>query len=134
MIAMKYTALVTIAAVVYTFILSGLVGAARAKTGVNAPAIAGQPDFDKAFRIHMNTVEQLVLFIPVLWLATSVVGDLWAAEIGVVWVVGRVGVPQRCEETRTGLYHYGVADRSPDGRCAVGDRSGLHGLAITTGG
>ena len=90
MIAMKYTALVTIAAIVYTFLLSGRVGAARAKTGVNAPAMAGQPDFDKAFRIHMNTIEQLVLFIPVLWLATSVVGDLWAAEIGVVWIVGRV--------------------------------------------
>ncbi len=90
MIAMKYTALVTIAAIVYTFLLSGLVGAARAKTGVNAPAMTGQPDFDKAFRIHMNTVEQLVLFIPVLWLATSVVGDLWAAEIGVVWIVGRL--------------------------------------------
>ena len=90
MIAMKYTALVTIAALVYTFILSGLVGAARSKTGVIAPAMAGQPDFDRAFRIHMNTIEQLVLFIPVLWLATSVVGDVWAAEIGVVWVVGRV--------------------------------------------
>ncbi|TDJ45176.1 MAG: MAPEG family protein [Gammaproteobacteria bacterium] len=90
MIVMKYTALVTIAAVVYTFILSGFVSAARAKTGVNAPAMAGQPDFDRVFRIHMNTVEQLVLFIPVLWLATSVVGDLWAAEIGVVWIVGRL--------------------------------------------
>ncbi len=90
MIVMKYTALVTIAALGYTFILSGLVGAARAKAGVDAPAMTGQPDFDRAFRIHMNTIEQLVLFIPVLWLATSVVGDVWAAEIGVVWVVGRV--------------------------------------------
>ena len=90
MIVMKYTALVTIAALGYTFILSGLVGAARAKAGVDAPAMTGQPDFDRAFRIHMNTIEQLVLFIPVLWLATSVVGDVWAAEIGVVCVVGRV--------------------------------------------
>jgi hypothetical protein len=80
MIVMKYTALVTIAALVYTFILSGLVGAARAKAGVDAPAMTGQPDFDRAFRIHMNTIEQLVLFIPILWLATSVGGDVWAAE------------------------------------------------------
>ena len=90
MITMKYTALVTIVALVYTFLLSGRVGAARAKTGINAPAMTGQPDFDKAFRIHMNTVEQLVLFVPVLWLAASVVGDLWAAGIGVVWIVGRI--------------------------------------------
>ena len=90
MITMKYTALVTIAAVIYTFVLSARVGAARAKSGVDAPAMSGQPGFDKAFRIHMNTVEQLVLFVPVLWLAAAVVGDLWAAEIGAVWIVGRV--------------------------------------------
>lgn len=90
MITMKYTALVTIAAVVYTFLLSGSVGMARTKTGINAPAMAGAPDFDKAFRIHMNTVEQLVLFVPVLWLAATVVGDLWAAGIGAVWIVGRL--------------------------------------------
>ncbi len=90
MITMQYTALVTIAAVICTFVLSARVGAARAKLGVDAPAMSGQPDFDKAFRIHMNTVEQLVLFVPVLWLATAVVGDLWAAEIGAVWIVGRV--------------------------------------------
>jgi len=90
MIMMKYTALVTIAAVIYTFFLSARVGGARAKQGVAAPAMSGQLDFDKAFRIHMNTVEQLVLFVPVLWLAAAVVGDLWAAEIGAVWIVGRV--------------------------------------------
>ncbi len=90
MITMKYTALVTIAAVIYTFVLSARVGAARAKLGVDAPAMSGQPDFDKAFRIHMNTVEQLVLFVPVLWLAATVVGDLWAAGIGAVWIVGRL--------------------------------------------
>ena len=90
MIEMKYTALVTIAAVICTFVLSARVGAARAKLGVDAPATSGPPDFDKSFRIHMNTVEQLVLFVPVLWLAVAVVGDLWAAEIGAVWIVGRV--------------------------------------------
>jgi glutathione S-transferase len=90
MITMKYTALVTIAAVICTFVLSARVGAARAKLGVAAPAMSGQPDFDKSFRIHMNTVEQLVLFVPMLWLAVAVVGDLWAAEIGAIWIVGRV--------------------------------------------
>jgi len=84
MITMKYTALVTIAAVIYTFLLSVRVGGARAKLGVDAPAMSGQPDFDKTFRIHMN------MFVPVLWLAAAVVGDLWAAEIGAVWIVGRV--------------------------------------------
>jgi len=90
MITMKYTALVTIAAVLYTFYLSGRVGLARGKLGVEAPAMSGQPAFDVAFRIHMNTVEQIVLFVPMLWLATSVVGDVWTAGIGGLWIVGRV--------------------------------------------
>jgi len=89
MIAMKYTALVTLLACVFTFVLSGRAGAMRGKHGVNAPATAGNEEFEKAFRIHANTVEQLVLFVPVLWMATMVIGDLYAAAIGAVWLVGR---------------------------------------------
>ncbi len=90
MIPMKYTALVTITAVVFTFILSCRVGKMRAKLGVDAPLSTGSSEFERAFRIHMNTVEQLVLFVPLLWLSTSVLGDLLAAGIGSIWIVGRV--------------------------------------------
>ena len=90
MIAMKFTALVTLIAVGQTFFLSARVGLARGKLGIEAPATTGKPEFDKAFRIHMNTVEQLVLFVPMLWLAASVVGDLWAPAVGAIWIVGRV--------------------------------------------
>lgn len=89
MITMKYTALVTVVALAFTFVLSGRVGALRAKLGVSAPAMSGEPTFDRAFRVHMNTVEQLVLFVPVLWLATAVLGDVIAAGIGSVWIIGR---------------------------------------------
>ena len=89
MIAMKYTALVTVAALVFTFVLSGRVGALRGKLGVAAPAMSGAPEFDRAFRVHMNTIEQLVLFVPLLWLATNVLGDVNTAGIGVLWIVGR---------------------------------------------
>jgi len=87
---MKYTVLITIVALVYTFILSARVGARRLKLGIDAPAISGQAEFDIAFRIHMNTIEQLVLFIPMLWIAVTVVGDVWAAAIGAIWVIGRI--------------------------------------------
>jgi len=90
MIAMKFTALVTLAALLWTFILSGRAGAMRGKYGVNAPATTGNIEFEKAFRIHANTIETLVLLIPLLWMATAVVGDLWAALAGLVWIVGRV--------------------------------------------
>lgn len=90
MITMKYTALVTILAIVVTFFFSARVGAGRAKLGIDAPAMTGNPTFDRIFRVHANTVEQIVLFIPMLWIATMVVGDVWAAAIGAIWVVGRL--------------------------------------------
>jgi len=90
MFAMKYTALVTVAALVQTFLLSARVGMARAKLGIDPPAMSGKPEFDKAFRIHMNTVEQLVLFVPALWLAVNVVGDVWTASVGAIWILGRL--------------------------------------------
>ena len=90
MIEAKLTALVTIAAIFYTILLSFRVGALRGRTGVAAPATSGHPTFERAYRVHLNTVEQLVLFLPVLWLAVPVVGDLWTAPIGALWLIGRV--------------------------------------------
>jgi glutathione S-transferase len=90
MIEAKLTAVVTVAAIVYTVVLSGRVGAMRARTGVAAPATTGDPLFERAFRVHMNTTEQLVLFLPALWLAQAALGDLWAAIAGAVWLVGRM--------------------------------------------
>ena len=90
MIMAKLTALVTIAAILYTFMLGGRVGALRGKTGVAAPATTGDPIFERAFRVHMNTIEQLVVFLPVLWLSVQVIGDAWTGLVGTVWLAGRV--------------------------------------------
>ena len=90
MIAMPFTALVTVAALVLTFVLSLRVGNMRRKHGVKAPASTGHPEFEAANRIHQNTIEQLVLFLPVLWLALYVLGDAITGLIGAVWIVGRV--------------------------------------------
>ncbi len=90
MIEAKLTALVTIAAIFYTILLSFRVGALRGKTGVAAPATSGHPTFERANRVHLNTLEQLVLFLPVLWLAVPAAGDIWTASIGALWLIGRV--------------------------------------------
>ncbi len=90
MIAMKYTALATVAALVVTFVLSLQVGRMRQKHGIKAPAMQGHPEFERANRIHQNTIEQLVLFLPLLWLALNVLGDAVTGLMGAVWVVGRV--------------------------------------------
>lgn len=90
MIVMKYTALVTIAALMYSFFLGARVGVLRGKHGIKAPATTGHPEFERGFRVHQNTNEQLIIFIPLLWLGAQVVGDIWAAAIGTLWICGRI--------------------------------------------
>ena len=88
--AYPYTALVLIAAlVVYTW-MGMRVGAARGKYNVQAPNEDGPPEFRRVFRAHMNTLEQLVLFIPALVLFASAWGDVLAAIIGAFWPIGRI--------------------------------------------
>jgi glutathione S-transferase len=69
-----------------------LVGRMRGKHGVHAPAVTGAPEFERAFRVQMNTLEQVVMFLPVLWLATlyPVLSGYLAPGLGFVWVVGRI--------------------------------------------
>jgi len=90
MIEMKLTALVTLLAILLTFYMSIRVGGMRPKKNIDAPATTGDVEFERAFRIHYNTIEQLVLFLPVLWLGVHVIGDLYAAIAGSVWLIGRV--------------------------------------------
>jgi MAPEG family len=62
----RWPALVTLGVLVLLFVLAGKVGAARGKFGIKAPATTGHPEFEHAFRAHMNTVENTVMFIPAL--------------------------------------------------------------------
>jgi glutathione S-transferase len=86
------SAVVTVLTVLLGLYTMMLVGRMRGKHGVHAPAMSGAPEFERAFRVQMNTLEQVVLFLPVLWLATvyPVVSGYLAPGLGVVWLVGRV--------------------------------------------
>jgi glutathione S-transferase len=84
------TALVTLLAILVYFITSAQVARARIKYGVKLPAISGHPDFERVFRVQMNTLEWLPIFLPSLWLFAIYIGDAIAAAIGAVWVVGRI--------------------------------------------
>jgi glutathione S-transferase len=86
------SAAVTVLAVVLGLYTMMLVGRMRGKHGVNAPAMTGAPEFERAVRVQMNTLEQFVLFLPLLWLATlyPVVSGYLAPGLGFVWLVGRV--------------------------------------------
>ncbi len=67
-----------------------IVGHYRTKYGVKAPATTGDPHFERAFRVQMNTIESAVLFLPALWLAARW-GHAYALELaGAAWIAGRI--------------------------------------------
>jgi len=87
---MAYVLLVIVLALLQYIFFSTAVGRARGKYGVHAPAIAGNEHFERYFRVHMNTLEQLIVFIPAVWLFAQFVSPHWAAALGGVYLVGRV--------------------------------------------
>lgn len=87
--AYALTAIITLLALLLYFYMGLRVGRARSKYDVPAPATMGNPDFERAFRIQANTLEWLPLFLAPLWLFSAAWGDLPAAAIGVIWIVGR---------------------------------------------
>jgi len=85
-----YTALVTLLAIVLYFYTGVLVAKARGKYGVKAPATSGNPDFERVFRVQMNTLEWMPIFLPALWLFALYVNDWAAAALGLVWIAARI--------------------------------------------
>ncbi|WP_243041586.1 MAPEG family protein [Dyella sedimenti] len=82
-------ALVVLLTVLLQFGTIWVVGHARGKYGIKAPAVSGHPAFERAFRVQMNTLEATVLFLPTLWLAVQYGYPLWSGVAGLVWVLGR---------------------------------------------
>lgn len=66
------------------------VGKARGAHKISAPAVDGPEEFQRVMRVQINTIEQLALFLPALWLCALYLGDRWAAPLGVIWIIGRV--------------------------------------------
>jgi glutathione S-transferase len=85
-----WTALVTVLAILLYFYTGTRVSAARRKFGVPVPAISGNPDFERVFRVQANTLEWMPIFLPLLWLFAYYVSDIWAAVLGLVWIGGRL--------------------------------------------
>jgi glutathione S-transferase len=91
-----WSAAATVLALLVYIVMIANVGSARRKTGINAPAMTGAPQLERAVRVHMNTLEAMPLFLVGLWLATiyfapSTPTLAWLpAALGVVWSVGRL--------------------------------------------
>lgn len=86
---MEATVIITILALAQ-FVLFGIqVGSMRGKHGIKAPAVTGHPEFERMFRIQQNSMEQLVVFVPALWIFAHLVNPLWGAGMGLVFIIGR---------------------------------------------
>ena len=86
---MIWVDVVTLLALVQFFFFAVAVSRARVRFGVRAPAITGHATFERYFRIHQNTLELLVLFLPSMWLAVRYFFPTYIAAIGVLFLIGR---------------------------------------------
>jgi glutathione S-transferase len=87
--SMAYVDIVTALAILQFLWLAIRVGSARDKYGVKAPAITGNEMFERHFRVQQNTLEQLIMFLPGLYLFSHYFNPLYAAGLGVLFLIGR---------------------------------------------
>lgn len=86
---MIFTTLAVMLALLQFFAFGLLVGRSRGETGVAAPAVSGHPDFERVFRAHQNTLEQLAIFVPAAFACAWFMNDLLAAGLGALYLIGR---------------------------------------------
>ena len=86
---MEGIAIVTVLALMQFYWFGIEVGKMRAKHQCKAPSITGAPEFERMFRVQQNTMEQLVMFVPTIWMFGYLVNPLWGAGMGVVYLIGR---------------------------------------------
>jgi len=110
---MELVSFVIAVALIECFVFGALVGRARGRFGVAAPAMTGHPDFERINRVHQNSLEQLVLFVPAIWIFATTVDARVAAALGLVFVVGRLvyarGYIQEASKRSTGAAISGLA-------------------------
>lgn len=87
--SLPWTGLITTLALILYFFLTFNVGRARIKYKVTPPETSGPADFERVLRVQQNTLEQLILFLPALWLFSLFLNSVVGAAIGTVWLVGR---------------------------------------------
>jgi len=87
---MNGVAIVTVLALLEYFYFGVLVGNARSKYKVAAPAITGDPVFERYYRVHQNTLEQLIIFVPTIWFFGMFMSANIAVALGLLFIIARV--------------------------------------------
>lgn len=86
---MPFVALVTLLLIGQYIFFMMMVGQARSAAGIKAPAMAGDEVFERHVRVHLNTLEQLMITLPAMWVCASYFSTTFAATMGTVFFVGR---------------------------------------------
>ena len=87
---MEIVAIVSGLILIEYWVISFLVGVAREKTGVKAPAMQGSPEFERTSRVQQNTLEQLIVLLPAMWLFAFYVDEMLAAGLGTLFIIARI--------------------------------------------
>jgi len=88
--AYLYTAFITLLTVALLFGITFNVIRARGKYQIKAPASSGHEMFERAYRIQLNTIENILMFLPALWLYAIFIGDKGAGDSGLILLIARV--------------------------------------------
>jgi glutathione S-transferase len=86
---MAYVDIVTALALLQFVVFGFKVGRARGRHGVKAPAVTGNETFERYFRVQQNTLEQLIVFLPGLYLFSHYFKPQVAAVLGAIYLIGR---------------------------------------------
>ncbi|HVN43713.1 MAG TPA: MAPEG family protein [Steroidobacteraceae bacterium] len=86
---MAYVQLVMLLAVLEFLLFGYAVGSARTRYKVAAPAMTGHPVFECYVRVQMNTLEQLIVFLPSILLFARYINAWAAAALGALFILGR---------------------------------------------
>jgi uncharacterized membrane protein YecN with MAPEG domain len=87
---MSYVALVTLLLLIEYMYFTGQAGMARGRAGIQAPAMTGDETFERALRVQVNTLEQLIITIPAMWICANYFRADVAAILGAIFFVGRL--------------------------------------------
>jgi glutathione S-transferase len=87
---MQWPSLITWLTSILMVVLAYDVGRARVRYGVRAPATSGHEQFERVYRVQMNTLENALAFLPALWLGAWYWNAAWASTCGAFWLAGRI--------------------------------------------
>ncbi len=85
----EYAVILVLIALVQFLVFGMMTGAARVKGKVEAPAVSGDERFERMYRVQMNTLEQLVVFVPAMLIFAYYLPAQWAAVLGITFIIGR---------------------------------------------